>query len=141
MSRLVRFARAAAEWPIEIVEGIIAFAMLLQGLWFASPFFQPATSVSAQIWQTPTVAVVLAVLHIVLSVPWLYALLKISWSKRRLVKRWIAFYAFILYLFYGFSGIIVNGLARPTWISTLAIAMVCGVAHLRLKWLIEHAGN
>lgn len=134
MSRLVRFARAAAEKPMEAVEVILALAVFLSGFWLVGPFYSPADSVSAEILESATIPHILGILHLTMSAPLLYALARLDWLKRQFVRRWATFSIFILYLFYGFSGIAVLGFERPSWLTTLAVALIAGVAHVRLKW-------
>jgi len=139
MSRLVRFARAAADKPMEIVEGIIAIAVFLVGCWYISPFYKPATSVTAQIWESANIPQYTGVFQMIVSGLLFTALVIPKWRKRQMVRRWTTFAIFILYLFYGFSSTIILGMGRVSWIATFALALIAGVAHLRLKW--EEGGH
>lgn len=134
MSRLVRYARAAAERPTEFIEGIIGIAVTLVGLWYVSPFYKASTSVSAQAWANGTIPEYIGASQTVLGVLLLFALARKGWARRQAVRRQTTFAIFILYLFYGFSATIVLGMGRVSWIATFALALIAGVAHLRLKW-------
>ncbi|QNN99248.1 hypothetical protein SEA_FAUST_171 [Streptomyces phage Faust] len=134
MSRLVRFARAVAEKPTEAIEGIIAMAVTLVGIWFISPFYKATTSVSAQAWANGTIPQYIGAFQAVVGAILLFALVKKSWARRQAARRLTTFAIFILYLFYGLSSTIILGLGRVSWIATFALALIAGVAHLRLKW-------
>jgi hypothetical protein len=134
MSRLVRFARGAAEKPTEAIEGIISVAVIMVGLWFVSPFYHPSDSVSAQAWANGTIPQWVGTFQSLVGATLLFALVKKDWSKRQMVRRQATFAIFILYLFYGLSATIILGMGRVSWIATFALALISGVAHLRLKW-------
>ena len=134
MSRLVRFARAVAERPTEAVEAIIAVAVSLVGIWFLSPYYKPSTSVSAQAWASGTIPQYIGAFQAVVGLMLIFALVRKGWARRQAVRRQTTFAIFILYLFYGFSSTIILGLGRVSWIATFALALISGVAHLRLKW-------
>lgn len=134
MSRLVKFARTVAEKPTEVIEGIISVAVTLVGLWFLSPFYDTSTSVSAQAWASGTIPRYIGAFQSVVGVVLLFALVRKGWARRQAVRRMTTFAIFILYLFYGFSATIILGLGRVSWIATFALALISGVAHLRLKW-------
>lgn len=134
MSRLVKFARAVSEKPTEAIEGIIATAVTLVGLWFISPYYHPSASVSAKAWASGTIPQYIGAFQTLIGVLLLFALVKKGWKRRQAVRRQTTFAIFILYLFYGFSSTIILGLGRVSWIATFALALISGVAHLRLKW-------
>lgn len=134
MSRLVKLARAASEKPTEAIEFIIATAVTLVGIWFVSPYYKPADSVSAQAWANGTIPQWIGAFQTVLGLLLLFALVKKSWARRQAIRRQTTFAIFILYLFYGLSSTIILGLGRVSWITTYALAFIAGVVHLRLKW-------
>lgn len=134
MSRLVRYARAVAEKPTETIEGVIATAVTLVGLWFVSPFYKPSTSVSAQAWASGTIPQWVGGCQAIVGITLIFALVRKGWKRRQAVRRQTTFAIFILYLFYGFSATIILGMGRVSWIATFALALISGVAHLRLKW-------
>lgn len=134
MSRLVRFARAVAEKPTEAIEGIIATAVTLVGIWFVSPYYKPSVSVSAQAWANGTVPQWIGAFQAIVGAVLLFALVRKGWTRRQAVRRQTTFAIFILYLFYGLSSTIILGLGRVSWIATYALALIAGVVHLRLKW-------
>ncbi|QWT30045.1 membrane protein [Streptomyces phage TunaTartare] len=134
MSRLVRYARAAAEKPTEAIEAIIATSATLVGIWFVSPYYKPAESVSAQAWANGTIPQWIGAFQTILGLTLLFALVRKSWARRQAVRRMTTFAIFILYLFYGLSSTIILGLGRVSWITTYALALTAGVVHLRLKW-------
>lgn len=134
MSRLVRFARAVSEKPTEAIEGIIALAVTLVGLWFISPFYKPSDSVSAQAWASGTIPQYIGAFQTVVGATLLFALVRKGWARRQTIRRMTTFVIFILYLFYGLSSTIILGMGRVSWIATYALALIAGVAHLRLKW-------
>lgn len=134
MSRLMRFARAAAEKPTEAIEAIISVAVILVGLWFVSPFYHPSDSVSAQAWANGTIPQYIGAFQSAVGSALLVALIRKNWARRQMVRRQTTFAIFILYLFYGLSATIILGMGRVSWIATFALALISGVAHLRLKW-------
>lgn len=134
MSRLMRFVRTAAEKPTEVIEGIIALAVTLVGLWFISPFYKASTSVSAQIWENGHIPQYTGAAQSVVGALLLFALVRKGWARRQAVRRQTTFAIFILYLFYGFSSTLILGMGRVSWIATFALALIAGVTHLRLKW-------
>lgn len=123
-----------SERPTEAIEGIIAFAVTLVGLWFLSPYYKPSTSVSAQAWANGTVPQIIGAFQALVGVVLLFALVRKGWARRQTVRRQTTFAIFILYLFYGFSSTIILGMGRVSWIATFALAFIAGVVHLRLKW-------
>lgn len=142
MSRLMNFVRAVAEKPTEAIEGIIATAVTLVGLWFVSPFYKASTSVSAQAWASGTIPQYIGAAQTIVGALLLFALVRKSWARRQAIRRQTTFAIFILYLFYGLSSTIVLGMGRVSWIATYALALIAGVAHLRLKWEEgNHAGD
>lgn len=142
MSRLVNLARAVSEKPTEAVEGIIAVMVTLVGAWFVSPFYKPATSVTAAIWENEQIPHFTGAAQAVIGIILLVALVRKSWARRQMVRRWATFAIFILYLFYGLSSTIILGLGRVSWMATFALAFISGVVHLRLKWEEgNHAGD
>lgn len=134
MSRLVKYARTAAEKPTEAIEAIIGLSVTLVGFWFVSPFYKPAESVSAQAWANGTIPQWIGAFQTVLGVLLLVALVRKGWARRQMIRRQTTFAIFILYLFYGLSSTIILGLGRVSWITTYALALIAGVVHLRLKW-------
>jgi len=123
-----------AERPTEAVEAIIAVAVSLVGIWFLSPYYKPSTSVSAQAWASGTIPQYIGAFQAVVGLMLIFALVRKGWARRQAVRRQTTFAIFILYLFYGFSSTIILGLGRVSWIATFALALISGVAHLRLKW-------
>lgn len=134
MSRLVRLVTGVAQKPTEAIEYIIATAVFLVGLWFLSPYYKPSTSVQSQIWENAHVPQFTGAVQSVIAAFLLFALVRKSWARRQTVRRLTTFAIFVLYLFYGFSSTIILGMGRVSWISTYALALIAGVAHLRLKW-------
>lgn len=134
MSRLVRFAKGVSERPTEAIESVIATAVLLVGLWFISPFYEPSTSVQSQIWENAYIPQVTGGIQAMVSGLLLFALVRKSWAKRQAIRRQTTFAIFILYLFYGLSSAMILGMGRVSWVATFALALIAGVAHLRLKW-------
>jgi predicted membrane channel-forming protein YqfA (hemolysin III family) len=134
MSRIVRFARAISERPTEAIEGIIAFAVTMVGLWFVSPFYHPSDSVSAQAWSSGSIPQYIGAFQAVVGAFLLFALMRKEWKRRQMIRRTATFAIFILYLFYGLTATIILGMGRVSWIATFALALISGVVHLRLKW-------
>lgn len=134
MSRLVRFARGVAEKPTETIEGIISIAVFLAGLWFLTPYYKPSTSVQSQIWESAHIPQFTGAVQALVAGLLLFALVRKGWARRQMVRRWATFAIFILYLFYGLSSTMILGMGRVSWIATFALALISGVAHLRLKW-------
>lgn len=134
MSRLVNFARAVAEKPTEAIEAIIGVAVFLVGIWFISPFYKASDSVAATIWESSHIPEYIGAAQAVAAGILLIALARKSWEKRQAIRRMMTFAIFVLYLFYGFSSTIILGLGRVSWIASFALALISGVAHLRLKW-------
>jgi len=134
MSRLVNLARSVAEKPTEAVEYIIGLAVLLVGLWFFTPYYKPATSVQSQIWESANIPQYTGGVQAIVAGLLLFALVRKKWARRQMVRRQTTFAIFVLYLFYGFSSTIILGMGRVSWIATFALALIAGVAHLRLKW-------
>ncbi|QOI67545.1 hypothetical protein SEA_BEUFFERT_172 [Streptomyces phage Beuffert] len=134
MSRLVSFFKAVAERPTEAIEGIIATAVFLVGLWFVSPFYEPTTSVQSQIWESANIPQFTGVFQALVAGILLFALVRKGWARRQMIRRQATFAIFILYLFYGLSSTMILGMGRVSWVATFALALISGVAHLRLKW-------
>ncbi|QIQ63039.1 hypothetical protein SEA_MOAB_180 [Streptomyces phage Moab] len=134
MSRLVNLVKGVAEKPTEAVEYIIGLAVFLVGTWFLTPFYEPTTSVQSQIWESANIPQYTGGVQAFVAALLLFALVRKSWTKRQAVRRMTTFAIFVLYLFYGFSSTIILGMGRVSWITTFAIALISGVAHLRLKW-------
>jgi Ca2+/Na+ antiporter len=142
MSRLIDFARATSEKPLEVIEGILGFASILTGLWFLSPYYIPSTSVGAEAWQSGFIPQVIGAVQAILALVFLFALFRTKLRGRRTIRRIMTFSFFVLYLFYAFTSTIILGLGRVSWINTFALAFIAGVAHLRLKWQEgENAGD
>lgn len=134
MSRLMRFFRYAAEQPTHVIEAVVGIAVMLSGAWFLSPFYKPEISVSAQVTGSADLPRIIGAFQILFALALLFAIVRPDWKRSRTVRSWMTFDIFILYLFYGLSSIFVNGMERVSWIATFAIALISGVAHLRLKW-------
>jgi hypothetical protein len=134
MSKLMKFARATSERPLEAIETIIGIAVLLVGLWFVSPFYKPSESVAAAIWESNHIPEYIGGVQAVVASFLLFALARKNWDKRQAIRRMTTFAIFVLYLFYGFSSTIILGLGRVSWIASFALALIAGVVHLRLKW-------
>lgn len=134
MSRLVNLVRGVAEKPTEAIEYILGVAVFLSGLWFISPYYQPTTSVQSQIWENAHIPQYTGTVQSVIAGLLLFALVRKNWRIRQAVRRTTTFAIFVLYLFYGFSSTIILGMGRVSWIATFALALISGVAHLRLKW-------
>lgn len=134
MSRLVNLAKTSSEKPLEVIESILGAAVFLVGLWFVSPFYNVSTSVSAQAWANGTIPQYIGAAQAIVGALLLYALVRKNWTRRQAIRRQTTFAIFVLYLFYGFSSTIILGMGRVSWIATFALALISGVAHLRLKW-------
>jgi hypothetical protein len=137
---LIRIGRAASEKTMSAVEVVVASAVLLSGLWFISPFYNPEMSTSAQILESELTPRLIGILHIIFAGSVLVAMFVRDWAWRPFVRRWGAFGIFVLYMFYGFSGILMLGLGRVSWISTFAVALIAALIHIKLRWeLLESA--
>jgi hypothetical protein len=134
----MRFARTIAEKPIETIEGIVSIAVLLVGFWYISPFYHPVNSVQAQITESANIPQILGVAQIVMAIVLLFALFRPNFKKSKLLRSWMTFSIFILYLFYGLSSVFILGMGRVTWVHTFALALISGTAHLRLKWELKN---
>jgi len=134
MSRLVKYARSVSEKPTEAIEAIVALAVFLAGLWFLTPYYKPSSSVQSQIWESAHIPQYTGAVQMVVAGLLLFALVRKGWARRQMIRRQATFAIFILYLFYGLSSTMILGLGRVSWIATFALALISGVAHLRLKW-------
>lgn len=134
MSRLMRFFRYAAEQPTHVIEAIVGIAVLCSGAWYLSPFYEPEISVSAQVTGSVGLPRIIGAFQILFALALFFAIVRPKWKRSRMLRSWMTFDIFILYLFYGISSVFVNGMGRVSWIATFAIALISGVAHLRLKW-------
>jgi uncharacterized integral membrane protein len=134
----VGFVRTTAVKPLEVVEGIIALAVFLHGLWLVSPYFQISSSVGSLILEgETTIPRTLGLIQSAVTGTLLYALARKP-RKREVIRRGASFFMFTLYTFYGSSSLILYGLSRVTWVSTFALALIAGVIYLRLKWEVSH---
>jgi hypothetical protein len=81
-----------------------------------------------------TFAMLFGTIQVAMAGPLLYALWKEKWSRRQQVRRFVTFTCFLLLSFYTLSGIILYGTHRLTWLSSLGLALISAVCHVRLKW-------
>jgi len=128
------FFKTVAERPTEVIEGIVGIAVLCLGLWYISPFYQPTQSVSAKITESANIPQILGSVQIVFALILLVSLFLPKWKRSHMLRSWMTFNIFILYLFYGLSSVFILGMGRVSWVSTFALALISGVTHLRLKW-------
>lgn len=128
---------AIAKRPMESVELIVAFSLFCSGIWIVSPAFSTESSAVAQVTESIFATLAIGLLQMFLSLPLLYAVSHLGWPHRQRVRRFVTFSLFNLLLFYGFSQIIIYGLSRVTWLTTFSLALIMGVAHIRLKWEID----
>lgn len=118
---------------MEAVETLVALMLFITGLWLLSPFYNVENSAVGGVTASRMITLAFGLLQVFMIVPMLYALARFGWPKRQRVRRLITFTSFVLLLFYGFSGILLYGLSRVTWISTFTLALIMGVAHIKLK--------
>ncbi len=124
--------------PMDVVEGILAATMFVHGLWLVSPFFEPSSSVSALILHGDSLMPqVIGFLQAAVAGIHLYTLIRKP-RKREVIRRAATFFMFTLYLFYGSSSLMLFGLAKVSWVMTFSLALLAGVAYLRLKWEVSH---
>jgi hypothetical protein len=145
MTRPIHFFKAIAKRPMEAIESIVALILFLTGVWFLTPWYTPNPGASSQlkIVDGITLAAVFGTIQVVMAGPMLYALLRERWPRRQQIRRVVTFTSFILLTFYGFSGVILFGTQRLSWLQTFGLAAISAVCHLRLKWEMDtqDAGN
>jgi hypothetical protein len=145
MTRPIHFFKAIAKRPMEAIESIVALILFLTGLWFLTPWYQPnpGASSSLKIVDGITLAMLFGTIQVLMAGPMLYALLRERWPRRQQIRRIVTFTSFILLTFYGFSGVILFGTQRLSWLQTFGLALISAVCHLRLKWEMDtqDAGN
>lgn len=150
MTRPIHFFKAIAKRPMEAIEAIVASVLFLSGAWFMTPWYTPTPGASTQvkIFGIVTIAMIFGTVQVLMAGPLLYALLKEKWPRRRQVRRFVTFTCFLLLTFYGLSGMlgsILLGTHRLTWLSSMALALISAVCHVRLKWEMDdddgNAGN
>jgi Ni,Fe-hydrogenase I cytochrome b subunit len=130
---------SVAKRPMEAIEAIIALILFLTGVWFLTPWYTPNPGASSQleIVDGITLSTIFGTVQIFMAGPLLYALLRQSWSQRNKIRRLVTFTCFVLLTFYGFSGVILFGTQRLSWLQTFGLALISAVCHLRLKWEME----
>lgn len=137
----VKFFLSVAKHPMETIESVVAFVLSITGLWLLSPWFEPASSTTAEITNgSHVIPSVFGFLEIFLAVPLIYSLFNQKWHYGLRVRKTISLLCFILFVFYGTSGLLLNHLHRITWVSAFGFAVISAVAHLRLQLdLIEES--
>jgi hypothetical protein len=119
--------------PMEAVGFILALAVLLAGAWLLSPFFQPDESTGAKIsGSLQVIPTILGAYQVIVGTIWLAGIFNKSKNWSLVVRRTCSFMVFLLYTFYGISGVILNGIHRITWLSTFTIAFIAAIKYL---WL------
>jgi uncharacterized membrane protein len=129
---------------MEAVESIIALILFLTGVWFLSPWYSPNPGAASQLKVGGIqLSYIFGVVQVLMAGPQLYALLRESWPRRQQIRRFVTFTCFVLLTFYGFSGVILFGTQRLSWLQTFGLALISAVCHLRLKWEMDtqDAGN
>jgi hypothetical protein len=141
----ITFFKSIAKRPMEAIESIIAFILFLTGIWFMTPWYTPNPGAASQlkIIDGITLSILFGTVQILMAGPMLYALLRKKWPRRQQVRRIVTFTSFLLLTFYGFSGVILFGTQRLSWLQTFGLALISAVCHLRLKWEMDtqDAGN
>jgi len=123
---------------MDVVEGLVTLVPLLHGLWLISPYFETSASVGSLILNGDhLVPRIIGLVQVVISGLHLYSLIKkpVEWE---VIRRGASFFLFHLYLFYAASSLILYGLGRVSWISTIVLAFISAVVYLRLKWEVSH---
>lgn len=141
MKPSIKFFLNVAQHPMETIESVVAFVLSITGLWLLSPWFEPATSTTAEITDgSHIIPYVFGCIEILLALPLIYSLINRRWSYGLRVRKTISFLCFVLFVFYGMSGILLNHLHRISWVSAFGFAAIAAVAHLRLQLdLIEES--
>lgn len=132
--------------PMDAIGYILATTAILAGFYLFIVGFHlfgvtPAVSTSQQISGIDWLPLVFAVVQVGLGTAWLVALLNKSKSWSLKVRKNCALIFFLVYTFYGFSGLLLNGLTRASWLTTFAMAAVTGVKYLYLASVGDKDGN
>jgi len=145
MIKPINFFKDIAKRPMEAIETIIALVLFLTGVWFMTPWYTPNPGAASQlrIIDGITLSMIFGTVQILMAGPLLYALYMEKWPRRQQFRRFVTFTSFLLLTFYGFSGMILFGTQRLSWLQTFGLALISAVCHLRLKWEldVENAGN
>lgn len=134
MAVVVTFFKSIATHPMETIEFVVPIVLLLSGLWATLYVPFGNTIVGRASDDNPMFAVLLGAGHLALAIPLLYATIAKRWERSLSIRRWLSFVSFLLLAFYGIAGILVNGLERISWISSLGFAVIAAVCHIRLRW-------
>lgn len=127
---------AIATHPMKAVEIVIVSILFFSGLWLLSPLSVDGGT-AGQASGDYRIAVVLGIFQVVMGLLYYYALWK-PIGKRYFVRNWINMAYFCLFLFYAIAQFLLTGFTNVRWITTLGIALIAGIAHLRYKWAGEH---
>jgi hypothetical protein len=144
MTRPIHFFKAIAKRPMEAIETIVALVLFLSGVWFLSPWYTPNPGASSQLKiGGVSLSIIFGTIQVLMTGPLLYALIRERWPRRQQIRRVVTFTSFVLLTFYGFSGVILFGTHRLSWLQTFGLALISAVCHLRLKWEMDtqDAGN
>lgn len=143
-----KFFRTVSYKPMDAVGFVLAFAALLNGLYLLTVGLglidiPMATNylLSARISGVGWLPNVFGSMQIILGTAWVGALFNKhrSWSVR--VRKTCAMAMFIIYIFYGFSALILDGLTPASWLSIFAVALVAGIKYLWLATMDEKDGR
>ena len=136
MARVVNFFKGIATHPMETIEFVVPLLLFLSGLWatFYAPYADIPT-LQQKAGSTTWMISAFGILQLALAIPLLYSIAHKSWTKGIKLRRWLSFVCFFLLLFYGITGVLVNGLDKISWLSSFGFAVIAGVCHVRLKWV------
>lgn len=137
MARVVNFFKGIATHPMETIEFVVPLLLFFSGLWATcyAPYADIPT-LRDKPNSTPWLIAIFGVIQLTLAGPLLYAIAHKTWTTGIKLRRWLSFVCFVLLLFYGITGVLVNGLDRISWLSSFGFAVIAGVCHVRLRW--EH---
>jgi hypothetical protein len=132
--RIANVFRYIAFKPMDAVGFILALSVLLAGLYLLSPFLTIAASTSAQITNHTILALprFLGLYQVIAGSAWIVAIFNKHKKWSIPIRRTAAMSIFLLYTFYGISGIFLYGMERVTWLGTFTIALIAAVKYLYL---------
>jgi hypothetical protein len=125
---------------MDAVGFVLAFAAFLAGIYLLGVGLElihiPTASLSptsARISGINWLPSIFGVLQLGLGGTWIYAIFNKDkpWSVK--VRKNCAMLMFLIYMFYGFSGVILEGITRVSWLSTFSIALIAGIKYLWLS--------
>lgn len=141
-----RFIQTVQYRPMDAIGFILAFLAFVAGVYLVLLSLHVfgiglETATSARVSGHDWLPLIFAALQLGLGGAWIYALFNKgkAWSVR--VRRACAMTFFIVYMFYGFSGVFLYGLERATWLSTFALAAITGVKYLYLTTVGDQDGS